>query len=79
MSTVAGGGGGSLFGYVDAVGAVARFNAPNGILHLSTGDLVVADQNNNIIRKITSSGMPTLSHIATYFYFSSSSLVLLCR
>ncbi len=89
VSTVAGGGGSTLSGYVDGVGAVARFNYPNGILYLSTGDLVVADHNNNIIRKITSSGMytPTHTHIQikyihtnihTYRNIYSSSPLLSC-
>ncbi len=56
VSTVAGGGGSSLSGYVDGVGSLARFCQLSGISALSTGDVVVADTNNQIIRKITSSG-----------------------
>ncbi len=56
VSTLAGGGGGTLTGYVDGIGAVARFNNPRGVSFLSTGDVVVADTNNHLIRKITSSG-----------------------
>ncbi len=56
VSTVAGGGGSTLNGYVDALGAVARFQNPQAIYSLPTGDLVVADTTNNLIRKMTSSG-----------------------
>ncbi len=66
MSTVAGGGGNSLSGYIDDVGTLARFKGPGGILSLSTGDLIVADTGNNIIRKIKSSG--TLIIICSCFH-----------
>ncbi len=65
VSTVAGGGGSALSGYVDGMGAVARFSYPVGISSLSTGDLVVTDYHNHIIRKITSSGMYTPPHTYT--------------
>ncbi len=56
VSTLAGGGGGTLTGFVDGVGAEARFTSPSGITALSSGDLVIADTNNNIIRLMTSTG-----------------------
>ncbi len=68
MSTVAGGGGSTLTGYVDGIGAVARFLNPWGISSLSSGDLVVTDNNNHIIRKITSSGTFTPIYIHTYIH-----------
>ncbi len=71
VSTVAGGGGSSLSGYVDGVGSLARFYYPYGVSILSTGDMVVADTFNNVIRKITSSG-------ALSFPFNSFVLSFVC-
>ncbi len=64
MSTVAGGGGSTLTGYVDGVGSAARFNGPNDISSLFNGDLIVADTGNNLIRKMVSTGthIHTLTH-----------------
>ncbi len=56
VSTVAGGVGSTLSGYVDGVGTLARFNNPSGLAVTSTGDVIVADHGNNILRKITSTG-----------------------
>ncbi len=56
VSTVAGGGGGVLSGYVDGVGTIAKFNYPAGITLTSAGDIIVADFYNNLIRKMLSSG-----------------------
>ncbi len=79
MSTVAGGGGGTLYGYVDGVGAMARFNVPQGVSSLSTGDLVVADTVNNIIRRITSPGThPPFKFQCTFSSPSSSVVVIIC-
>ncbi len=74
VSTVAGGGGSTLPGNVDGVGAVSRFSGPYGISSLSTGDLVVADTHNHIIRKITSSGLYTPTHIRTTHAYTHSYL-----
>ena len=49
VSTVAGS---NVFGYMDGVGTVARFYYPYGISVDSTGNVWVADTNNNMIRKI---------------------------
>ena len=43
-------------GYVDGVGADARFNWPKDIVADGNGNLFVSDGNNNVIRKITPSG-----------------------
>jgi sugar lactone lactonase YvrE len=40
-------------GYVNGVGAAARFNSPQAITVDNQGNLYVADFNNNVIRKIT--------------------------
>ncbi len=71
VSTLAGGGGGTLLGYVDGVGTVARFNGPYGIASLSSGDVMVADTYNNNIRKITSSGVhEQTQHIFTLLTYT---------
>ncbi len=57
VTTVAGMAGSS--GTNDATGSSARFNRPNGIAIDSSGNLYIADQYNNSIRKITSGGVVT--------------------
>ena len=53
VSTVAGS---NVSGYVDGVGTVAMFRNPYGISVDSTGNVWSADQNNNMVRKITPTG-----------------------
>lgn len=53
VSTLAGGTAGSA----DGTGASARFNRPVAITIDSSGNLYVADENNNAIRKITPAGL----------------------
>jgi hypothetical protein len=50
VTTIAGTAGQS--GGTDAAGANARFNAPNGVLVDGAGNLIIADGNNNTIRKL---------------------------
>jgi sugar lactone lactonase YvrE len=44
-------------GYLDGTGAGAEFNNPIGITIDSGGNLYIADTNNNVIRKVTSSAV----------------------
>ena len=56
--------GGTTTGCMDGSGPAAEFDAPTGIAVDASGDLYVADSNNNVIRKITSVG-PTGSNTVT--------------
>ena len=44
-------------GYRDATGTEAQFNGPIGVAVDSSGNLYVADRDNNRIRKITPAGV----------------------
>jgi sugar lactone lactonase YvrE len=54
VSTFAGSG---TAGSTDGMGTAASFNGPTGIAVDMTGNLYVADQGNNLIRKISAAGM----------------------
>ena len=71
VSTLAGTGGGpsglgGLSGAVDGKGSQAQFNSPAGLAITKSGDLVVADTGNSMLRKVTSEGVvSTLVGIAS--------------
>jgi RHS repeat-associated protein len=43
-------------GYVDGASSVAKFNLPCGVAVDASGNVYVADYNNNVIRKVTAAG-----------------------
>jgi len=57
VSTLAGTAG--MVGSADGTGAVARFNSPTGVAVDSAGNVYVADQKNDTIRRVTASGVVT--------------------
>ncbi|HVU18429.1 MAG TPA: hypothetical protein VHD32_16110 [Candidatus Didemnitutus sp.] len=57
VTTLAGSAG--MTGSADATGASARFNSPSGVAVDTSGNIYVADSNNDTIRKVTPSGAVT--------------------
>lgn len=53
VSTIAGSGEPLNDGFVDGNGSVARFDSPSGVAVDAQGNIYVADNENNHIRKIT--------------------------
>lgn len=56
VQTLAGGEG---RGFLDGTGTAARFNGPQGVATLRSGDLIVADTRNNALRLVTLQGVVT--------------------
>jgi hypothetical protein len=56
VSTLAGGVSGTTAAYVDGSGSKAGFYGPTGVAVDASGNVFVADQNNNRIRKVTPDG-----------------------
>ena len=56
VSTVAGGAGRSLGGYMNGAGTSALFTQPTGVAVDSGGNVYVADIYNHMIRKINAAG-----------------------
>jgi kumamolisin len=57
VTTLAGGHHPALAGVVDGTGAFASFNFPSGIAVDASGNIYVADTDNNTIRKVTPAGV----------------------
>jgi sugar lactone lactonase YvrE len=51
--------GGSGHGYADGTGTAAKFHEPHGIAVDTSGNVYVADYENNLVRKITAAGVVT--------------------
>jgi hypothetical protein len=65
VTTVAGLGG--KFGSADSIGIAARFAGPSGVTVDAAGNVYVADQVNNTIRKVTANGVvSTLAGLSGY-------------
>ena len=69
VTTLAGNGRSGFGGYADGTGTSAQFNSPSGVAADLSGNVYVADQGNNCIRKITALGeVSTLAGSVTAGY-----------
>ena len=55
---------GAANSYADGVGSAASFSKPTGICVSPSGDLVVSDNANNLIRKVSTSGKDCLEGLS---------------
>jgi hypothetical protein len=55
--------GGTMQSYVDGTGTVARFNIPSGIAFDLNGNLIIADNKNHLIRRVTLMGGAKVSRL----------------
>ena len=53
---MAGGSKGTNSGWIDGVGTAAAFSAPVSVVVDSSGNVLVADNNNHCVRRVTPSG-----------------------
>ncbi len=56
MNSLVGSSSGAV-GLVDGVGSSVQFAQVSGVFCVVTGDLIVADLGNNVVRRVTSSGV----------------------
>jgi sugar lactone lactonase YvrE len=65
VTTLAGAPGEINYGSADGIGASAQFAGPTGVAVDSSGNIYVADTENNEIRKVTSAGVVTTLAVST--------------
>jgi hypothetical protein len=67
VTTIAGGNGGNVAGYVDGQGTLAMFNQPIKVVVDTSGLIYVSDSNNKAIRTINTTTGGNVSNEAIYF------------
>ncbi len=72
VTTLAGGGSGLNGAFVDGSGSNAGFSSPRGLAVDASGNVFVADGNNNRIRKVTAGGGTRISSYGSHSACSCS-------